>query len=211
MVYIPAGSFLMGNSGIGDDATYGQVPDEYPPALRDSVSGYYIGKYDVTRGEYQQFMNAGGYSNSAYWSSAGWSWKVQQRNTAAVLGGAAGLGNAGTFTQTDSYPVVGVTYYEAEAFCNGRVVICRPKRSGRGRRGGPEATRMCIRGVTHGTPRSAITRMITTWGGYQAYQTSPVGSYPERGKPLRMHGYGWQRVAMVPGLVCVVSWKHQPI
>ena len=81
MIYIPAGRFLMGNSGVGDDAAYINYSGDEFPQHSVTLSGYYIGKYDVTRGEYAQFINAGGYSNPAYWSSDGWSWKVSNNAT----------------------------------------------------------------------------------------------------------------------------------
>lgn len=117
MVQIPAGSFLMGNSSAGDDAPFSTYSDEVPQHSV-SLSAYYIGKYKVTRGEYRAFMNAGGYTNSAYWSSAGWSWKVSMGRTQPQYWDAAQNWGSGSFTQTDSYPVVDVSYHEAEAFCN---------------------------------------------------------------------------------------------
>ena len=70
MITIPAGSFLMGNNGhegFGD-------PDEFP---QHSVhlATYQIGKYEVTRGQYRKFIEAGGYQNPSYWSPEGWKWK----------------------------------------------------------------------------------------------------------------------------------------
>jgi len=115
MIYIPAGKFLMGNSKVGKDADY-RKSDELPQHWV-TLSGYWIGKYEVTRGEYRQFMKAGGYTNSAYWSTAGWSWKVSNSRTEPELWAASQTWGSTTFTQTDSHPVVGVSYYEAEAFC----------------------------------------------------------------------------------------------
>jgi iron(II)-dependent oxidoreductase len=117
MIYIPAGGFQMGNSGVGDDAVNGQT-DEFPQHVVN-LSGYWIGKYEVTRGEYKKFMDANGYNNPAYWSTEGWSWKVSKGRTQPDYWLPASQDwGSGTFIQTDSYPVVGVSYYEAEAFCN---------------------------------------------------------------------------------------------
>jgi gamma-glutamyl hercynylcysteine S-oxide synthase len=117
MVYVPAGSFLMGNSGAGDDTAYGK-PDESPQHLAH-LSDFWLGKYEVTRGEYRQFMNAGGYSNPSLWSSAGWVWKEHFGRTEPYYWDAEEIWGSppGAFTQSDCHPVVGVSYYEAEAFC----------------------------------------------------------------------------------------------
>jgi len=58
MVTIPAGSFLMGNNG---HEGFG-VPEEFP---QHSVylPTYQIGKYEVTRGQYRKFIEAGGYDD----------------------------------------------------------------------------------------------------------------------------------------------------
>ncbi len=70
MVIIPGGSFLMGNNG---HEGFGG-PEEFP---RHSVNlpTYQIGKYEVTRGQYRKFIEAGGYQNPSYWSPQGWKWK----------------------------------------------------------------------------------------------------------------------------------------
>jgi hypothetical protein len=73
MIYIPAGSYLMGNSNIGNDAPPYQRYEELPqhPVY---VPAYKIRKYEVTRAEYRAFMDAGVHSHPAYWSTAGWDW-----------------------------------------------------------------------------------------------------------------------------------------
>jgi formylglycine-generating enzyme required for sulfatase activity len=138
MITIPAGSFLMGNSG---HEGFGG-PEEFP---QHSVNlpTYRIGKYEVTRGQYRKFIEAGGYRNPSYWSSEGWKWKESDVIDYAGMHGNVshtvrpnskdkrsepehwaaeqewighGFGHP-RFIQTDNHPVVGVTYYEAEAFC----------------------------------------------------------------------------------------------
>ena len=58
MVTIPAGKFLMGNNGKeGFDN-----PDELPQHWVE-MPAYQIGKYEVTRGQYRKFIEAGGYKD----------------------------------------------------------------------------------------------------------------------------------------------------
>jgi len=178
MLRVPGGEFLMGNSGMGDDATDGYVR-EYPqhPVY---VPTFWISKCEVTRGQYSQFVLAGGYSNPSYWSSEGWAWKTSVGRTQPSYWSAAQTWEAWTrgdigvqsFVQTSSHPVVGVTYYEAEAFCKwvgGRL---------------PTEAEWEKAARWDGTPR------IYPWGNtigrskcndwydtaYTGYQTAPVGS-----------------------------------
>ncbi len=191
MIYIPAGSFLMGNSGVGDDAIY-SLAWEFPQHSV-TLSGYYIGKYEVTRGEYAEFMNAGGYSTRSYWSTDGWSWKVSNNATQPCDWAAVqNWGSPGSFTQTDSSPVVGVTYYEAEAFCNWA--------------GGHLPTEAQWEKAARWTgSHPNVYPWGDTWDAekcnnwydtlYPGNQTSPVGSYPSGASPygcMDMAGNVWE-------------------
>lgn len=199
MIYIPAGSFLMGNSGIGNDLYYDQLGrcESEKPQHSIYLSGYYIGKYEVTRGEYRAFMNAGGYSNSSYWSAEGWNWRVNNSRTEPYCWAANQDWGSGTFTQTDSHPVVGVCYYEAEAFCNWA--------------GGHLPTEAQWERAARWTgSHPNVYPWGDTWnqeycnnyydsnpagGGYQGYQTAPVGSYPSGASPCGcqdMAGNVWE-------------------
>jgi len=188
MVYIPAGSFLMGNSGTGNDAINGHS-DEFP---QHSVylSGYWIGKYEVTRGEYRQFMQAGGYANPAFWSTDGWTWKGSR--TEPRYWAPQQDWGTGTFTQTDNHPVVGVSYYESEAFCNWA--------------GGHLATEAQWEKAARWTGSHPN---VYPWGDvwdaekckspcdslYPGWQTAPVGSYPSGASPYDcqdMAGNAWE-------------------
>ena len=190
MIYIPAGSFLMGNSGVGNDASYSNSSEL--PQHSVSLSAYYIGKYEVTRGEYRAFMNAGGYSTQSYWSADGWSWKVNNSRTEPSCWANSQDWGTGTFTQTDSHPVVGVSYYEAEAYCNWA-----------GGRLPTEAEWEKAARWTGSSPN--VYPWGNTWdqekcnnyydtnpagGGQYRYQTAPVGSYPSGASP-----YGCQDMA----------------
>ncbi len=180
MISIPAGSFLMGNNGHEPYSYSNELPQHSV-----YLSAYSIGKYEVTRGQYRQFINAGGYTNSSYWSTAGWSWKVSNLRTEPAYWAATQSWGSGVFTQTDNHPVVGVSYYEAEAFCKWA--------------GGHLPTEAQWERAARWTGSSArVYPWGDTWnneycnnyydsnlagGGYQKYQTAPVGSYSLYGSP----------------------------
>lgn len=176
MINIPAGSFMMGNNGSEPYSN----PEELP---QHSVylSAYSIGKYEVTRGDYKTFMADGGYSNQSYWSSEGWSWKETQARTQPDYWNAEqNWGTGPAFTQTDGHPVVGVSYYEAEAFCNWA--------------GGHLPTEAQWEKAARWNGKNSY---VYPWGNiydpeksnnmndsqYQGYQTAPVGLYPSGASP----------------------------
>ena len=223
MVTIPAGSFLMGNNG---HEGYGG-PEEFP---QHSVHlpTYQIGKFEVTRGQYRRFIEAGGYDNPNYWSLEGWKWnesdfivyagmygkfnkvvrpnKDQKRNQPEHwepqqewIG--HGYGHP-VFIQTDDHPVVGVTYFEAEAYCNwagGRLPTeaewekaARWDQENRHANiwpwGDAWAPEKCNNPEDHNP----------AGGGYRVNQSAPVGSYPDGASPygcMDMVGNAYEWVA----------------
>jgi|CXWL01.1.fsa_nt_gi formylglycine-generating enzyme required for sulfatase activity len=70
---------------------------------------YWIDQYPVTNRKYGEFVLAGGYEDQQYWSSEGWQWKTKRY----IKG--PGYWNNSQQNKKD-HPIVGVSYYEAEAY-----------------------------------------------------------------------------------------------
>jgi formylglycine-generating enzyme required for sulfatase activity len=122
MIHIPAGPFLMGTSDQQIDRLaqdldaakqwrekgyFGREQPQHTVALPD----YYIGKYPVTVGEFRRFVEAGGYRHGRYWTEAGWAWREAEGVTKPEHWDDA------QWTGDDRLPVVGVSWYEAHAYC----------------------------------------------------------------------------------------------
>ena len=110
-ISIPAGYFIMGTDL--DDPDY---PESYAfkPQHTVYLDRYYISKTPVTNLQYKAFIDAGGYSNSTFWCSDGWLWKTNN-NITEPLGWSSGTYNNGI--SYPNYPVVGVCWYEGDAYC----------------------------------------------------------------------------------------------
>jgi formylglycine-generating enzyme required for sulfatase activity len=105
-VYVEAGEFAMGdlfNEGHSDEIPVHQV----------YLDAYYIGKYKVTNGEYRRFIEAGGYETPRYWIEGGFGefGPVPAHWMSVEYFGGGLPGN-------ENYPVVGISWYEAMAYCS---------------------------------------------------------------------------------------------
>ncbi|PIE33434.1 hypothetical protein CSA56_11545 [candidate division KSB3 bacterium] len=104
---VPAGTFWMGSDRERDSQAFS---DETP---RHSVTldAYDISRYPVTNGQFRLFVLDGGYTEDykQCWTKKGWDWKRARK-----IEGPAIFGDA---FDSDNHPVVGVSWYEAVAFC----------------------------------------------------------------------------------------------
>jgi formylglycine-generating enzyme required for sulfatase activity len=95
MVLIPKGPFLYG--------------DKKEPVIINY--NYYMDIYPVTNAQYKEFIKANGYGLQKFWSEEGWAWKQENHVNRPDYW------NVSKWNKAD-HPVVGVTYYEAEAYAS---------------------------------------------------------------------------------------------
>ena len=107
MIPIPTGAFLMGS----DKAVDKQASRSEEPQHTVTLPTYAIGKYPVTVAQYGRFVAAGGYEERAYWTEAGWQQKEREGWTEPYLW-------QDIRWTVPNHPVVGVSWYEAVAYCN---------------------------------------------------------------------------------------------
>jgi formylglycine-generating enzyme required for sulfatase activity len=105
MALVPAGDFTMGRTYFIDAW----------PVHTVHLDAFYIDKYEVTNAQFKLFVDAGGYSNQTYWSAEGWSERTSNGWTQPVSW-STGEDHSGPAWPV--FPVVGVSWYEAEAYAN---------------------------------------------------------------------------------------------
>jgi formylglycine-generating enzyme required for sulfatase activity len=110
---IPAGQVCLGKTDIEpSDEKFWLGPGYIPKGTTriESVSAFEIARYPITNAHFALFVEEGGYINPAYWTEVGWAIREEQRWTQPLFWHDA------TWNKCD-YPVVGVSWYEALAFC----------------------------------------------------------------------------------------------
>ncbi len=112
LVLIPDGDYMMGSPGT----ERGRVRYVEGPRRRVWITEpFYLGVYEVTVGQFRQFVEDANYKTEAEIDGGGWGWNeatwlLEGRNPRYTWR------NAG-FSQTDAHPVVNVTWNDAVAFC----------------------------------------------------------------------------------------------
>ena len=172
MMLIPAGAFWMGSET-------GRMDER--PRHRVELDAYQIDTYEVSNARYARFVDAGGYADQGLWSSAGWAWKTRLH-----VSSPAHWSNSAWNGPTQ--PVVGVSWFEAEAFC--RYV---------GKRLPTEAEwEKAARGDDERQFPWGNDWDPTRANGPGGSTTKPVGSYPTGVSPYGVHdmaGNVWEWVA----------------
>jgi formylglycine-generating enzyme required for sulfatase activity len=77
----------------------------------------YIARYPVTNAQYRRFVEAGGYDNNEWWSQEGWQWRQGKPRYDWQKLDQPDYWQDSKWNRPDQ-PVVGVTWYEAEAYCH---------------------------------------------------------------------------------------------
>jgi formylglycine-generating enzyme required for sulfatase activity len=115
MVTIPAGPFLMGTpeseldelEKLGVERKY---LEREVPQHEVTLEEYAIARYPVTNAEFERFIQDGGYQSRDYWTEAGWKQKESD-------GWSQPRYWEDKKWNDPSQPVVGVSWYEALAYC----------------------------------------------------------------------------------------------
>ena len=104
---VPAGPFPMGN----DKAHDADADDDEQPRWMCGliVEPYRIARYPVTVAQFAVFIEAGGYAERRWWSDESWAWREKENIAAPDDNGAK--------FEVPNHPRVGVSWFEAEAFC----------------------------------------------------------------------------------------------
>ena len=102
--YIPSGHFLIGERTNPREPHYVWL------------SGYFVGRFEVTNAEFQEFLrDPGGYNSPENWTEEGLRWKASNTSQASAIL-APDHAEHRRFGQPDQ-PVTGVSWFEAHAFC----------------------------------------------------------------------------------------------
>ncbi len=212
-VEIPAGPVTLGSAGDDPEAWDGEK-DAHSLAL----PAFRIARYPITNAQYRPFVAVGGYENRRYWSEAGWGWRqgadydlnaIEDEEFRKLYRDWLAKRPRDrrdrpywwdeSLWNSPSRPVVGVSWYEAGAYCRwldeelrraagearplgkGRIILASEAQWEKAARGGEGRRWPWGDGWLEG-------RANTEEAGLRG--TSPVGLFPDGASP-----YGVQEMA----------------
>ncbi|HUU28518.1 MAG TPA: choice-of-anchor D domain-containing protein [archaeon] len=179
-VFIPGGTFLMGQ------------PGEAEPVRLVTLSSFYIDAVEVTNEEYKEFIDAGGYDRRELWTADGWNWRTTNRELdfrpedpkPRYWGSGSAPWESDQYSRQPNTPVVGISWYEAYAYAKFRKKALPTEAQWEYTVRGTEG-RIYPWGVTwielycnHGKSRSPYYDEID---GFK--YTAPIGTYTEGATP----------------------------
>lgn len=100
-IEMEGGKFTMGSN---------DKEDEKPPHEVE-LFPFKISKYPITNAQFAAFIAAGGYEEEKWWSAEGWKYRQKEKWEESLLWRHENF-------NLPNQPVVGVSWFEAEAFCN---------------------------------------------------------------------------------------------
>lgn len=99
---------------LGDPRLHSPGEDAYWVPVKGELEDFQIGRFPVTNQEFFQFVANGGYDDASLWSDEGRAWLA---GTEAAWPAHAARDTSRTLV-VGNQPVVGVSWYEAEAYAN---------------------------------------------------------------------------------------------
>ena len=104
MVFVPAGAFKMGDN-------FGEGDVRERPVHTVEVSAFYIGKFEITNGQFRKFRDDPDYTNSKLWPDG----RPVPKDQVPYWNDKNNHG--GGTPDSDNYPVLGVNWDSAVAYC----------------------------------------------------------------------------------------------
>jgi formylglycine-generating enzyme required for sulfatase activity len=112
MALVKGGKFLRGSRGKLLRKS-SEVLDDEKPQREIYLDAFMIGKYPVTNEEFKEFVDDGGYDKARkdMWSEEGWQWREENAISEPEYWHDRKWNHP-------NFPVVGISWYEAEAYAN---------------------------------------------------------------------------------------------